>query len=189
MKLWQKILALLLIFALALSFAGCDLDAETAQSITEGILSALLSDDQGENVAVSVVQQHENSDVSLPPSQGPPSDALSEDGWYDDVDSVTAYLVLYGRLPDNYLTKKEAQELGWQSGSDLWDYAPGMSIGGSHFGNYEGILPSGSYQEADIDYQGGSRNAKRIVYTVKGDLCIYYTDDHYTTFTKVYPEE
>ena len=69
------------------------------------------------------------------------------------------------------------------------DYAPGCSIGGDRFGNYEGILPEGKkYTECDIDTLGrSSRGAKRIVFS--NDGCIYYTDDHYETFELLYGEE
>ena len=110
---------------------------------------------------------------------------VTEDGEYTSKDEVALYIHLYGRLPSNYITKKQAQELGWDSSSNTLDeVAPGKSIGGSHYGNYQGILPDGSYKECDIDYKGGRRNAKRIIYSADGR--IYYTDDHYKTFTQLY---
>ena len=103
---------------------------------------------------------------------------------------MAAYLIVYEELPDNYLTKREAQNLGWvQQEGNLWEVADGMSIGGDYFGNYEGLLPDGEYRECDIDYDGGSRGAERLVFTVEGDLFIYYTDDHYETFELIYAEE
>lgn len=201
-NIFKKIASLLLILVLIFTMSGCDMDAQTAQNLTEGILDILLSSDEGTPVETTQAERTQNSDVSLPDATAPPADddasasddndaiAVVENGWYDDVASVTTYLVRFGRLPDNYLTKREAQDLGWESSKgNLWQVAPGMSIGGDHFGNYEGNLPKGSYQEADIEYAGGSRNAKRLVFTVKGDLYIYYTDDHYNTFTQVYPED
>lgn len=93
----------------------------------------------------------------------------------------------YGRLPKNFMTKKEAKKLGWEGGS-LEKFAKGMCIGGDHFGNYEGILPQGNYRECDIDTLGRkSRGAKRIIYSDDGR--IYYTDDHYETFELLYGEE
>ena len=90
-----------------------------------------------------------------------------------------------------YLTKKEAEELGWDSyRGNLWDVAPGKSIGGSYFGNYEGLLPSKKgrkYYECDIDYNGGRRGAKRIIYS--NDGLIFYTDDHYKSFEQLYPQQ
>lgn len=118
------------------------------------------------------------------------SNDLKEDGTYDSKEDVALYLHLYGCLPSNYITKQEAQKLGWQGGS-LELYAPGKCIGGSHFGNYEGLLPEKkgrSYQECDIDTLGASsRGAKRIVYSSDG--LIYYTEDHYASFTLLYGEE
>ncbi len=83
-------------------------------------------------------------------------DALDEDGYYTTKDDVALYIHLYGHLPDNFLTKKEAQDLGWSGGS-LEPYAPGCSIGGSRFGNYEGLLPDKkgrTWTECDIDTMG-----------------------------------
>ena len=120
---------------------------------------------------------------------GAPDQSLPDrDGIYDSRDEVALYIHTYGELPSNYITKKEAEALGWQGGS-LEDYAPGKCIGGNHFGDYEGQLPEGhSYKECDIDTLGkSSRGAKRIVYSDDG--LIYYTDDHYSTFTLLYGEE
>lgn len=116
--------------------------------------------------------------------------ALDENGSYTTRDDVALYLHLYGHLPQNFITKKQAQELGWNGGS-LEPYAPGKCIGGSRFGNYEGLLPEKdgrSYTECDIDTLGAdSRGAKRIVFS--NDGLIYYTDDHYASFTLLYGEE
>ena len=117
-------------------------------------------------------------------------DALDEDGYYTTKEDVALYIHLYGHLPDNFLTKKEAQDLGWSGGS-LEPYAPGCSIGGSRFGNYEGLLPDKkgrTWTECDIDTMGAkSRGAKRIVFS--NDGLIYYTGDHYESFELLYGEE
>ena len=114
---------------------------------------------------------------------------LDEHGTYDSKEDVALFIHLYGRLPDNYMTKKEAEKLGWEGGS-LERYAPGMCIGGSRFGNYEGLLPEAtgrSYTECDIDTLGASsRGAKRIVFS--NDGLIFYTDDHYESFELLYGE-
>ena len=126
----------------------------------------------------------------VPSGEGETEPQLDEDGSYNSKDDVALYLHLYGHLPDNYITKRDAQDLGWSGGS-LEPYAPGKSIGGSRFGNYEGILPEKkgrTYYECDIDTQGRkSRGAKRIVYSTDG--LIYYTEDHYETFELLYGEE
>lgn len=112
---------------------------------------------------------------------------LDEDGSYTTCEDVALYLEIYEKLPGNFITKQEARDLGWESGS-LESYAPGKCIGGDKFGNYEGLLPEAegrSYRECDIDTLGAdSRGAKRIVYS--NDGLIYYTEDHYASFTLMY---
>ena len=112
---------------------------------------------------------------------------IDEDGWYYDKTNVALYIHTYGHLPGNYITKKEAEDLGWSGGS-IEKYAKGKAIGGDYFGNYEGHLPKKNgrkYYECDIDTKGAkSRGAKRIIFS--NDGLIYYTDDHYETFTRLY---
>ena len=81
--------------------------------------------------------------------------------------AIADYLFEHGELPENFITKREAQALGWDR-NYLSDVAPGMSIGG-------------------IDYDGYERNAERIVYSNDGH--VYYTRDHYQTFTELFPSE
>ena len=104
---------------------------------------------------------------------------------------IADYIFEHGELPDNFITKKEAQKLGWDSS---WNYvsdvAPGKSIGGDRFGNYEGLLPSKKgrqWYEADCYYKKGKRNAHRILYS--NDGLVYYTDDHYESFTQMFPSK
>ena len=112
---------------------------------------------------------------------------LERHGSYDSKEDVALFLHQYGCLPDNYITKNQAEKLGWPGGS-LEKYAPGKCIGGSHFGNYEGLLPTGDYKECDIDTLGASsRGAKRIIWSTDGR--IYYTDDHYESFELLYGSE
>ncbi|MCM1100061.1 MAG: ribonuclease [Clostridium sp.] len=124
-----------------------------------------------------------STEISAPEAQA----AISEDGSYTAKEDVALYLETYDRLPDNFITKDEARALGWEGGS-LEPYAPGMCIGGDKFGNYEGLLPKEEgrvYRECDIDTLGAdSRGAKRIVYS--NDGLIYYTGDHYASFTLLY---
>ena len=112
---------------------------------------------------------------------------ITKDGEYTTKDEVAQYIRKFkGALPRNFITKREARALGW-TGGPLEPFAPGKSIGGDRFGNYERRLPplSGSfYKECDIDTKGRPRGAKRLVFTQKGQR-IYYTQDHYKTFTEV----
>ena len=116
---------------------------------------------------------------------------VEKDGSYTSKEEVALYIHTYGELPGNYITKREAEDLGWvASKGNLWDVAPGKSIGGSRFGNYEGLLPDAKgrkYFECDIDFDGTYRNAKRIIYS--NDGLIYYTDDHYKSFEQLYDEK
>ena len=117
--------------------------------------------------------------------------SISEDGTYTTKEEVAEYINLYGHLPSNFITKKEAKNLGWVSSEgNLNEVAPGMSIGGDYFGNYEGLLPEADdrdYYECDIDFDGTYRNQKRIVFS--NDGLVYYTEDHYESFELLYGEE
>ena len=111
------------------------------------------------------------------------------EGPITDPQSIADYIFAHGELPDNFITKKEAQALGWDSSRNyVGDVAPGKSIGGDRFGNYEGLLPTGpgiTYREADCYYTGKKRNAYRIIYSSNGR--VWYTEDHYQTFTELFP--
>lgn len=127
---------------------------------------------------------------ALQDAEPEPAQDIARDGEYTKKEDVALYLHLYGELPPNFITKKEASALGWEGGS-LEPYAPGKSIGGDYFGNYEKKLPvkkGREYHECDIDTKGASkRGSKRIVYS--NDGLIYYTEDHYETFELLYGEE
>ena len=101
------------------------------------------------------------------------------EGEYTSKDDVARYIKQFGTLPRNFITKSQARALGWRGGP-LESYAPGKSIGGDRFGNYERRLPNDSYRECDIDTRGKPRGAKRLVFTPRRR--VYYTDDHYKTF-------
>ena len=113
---------------------------------------------------------------------------VSKNEWYDTMEEVAVYLATYDDLPHNFITKKEAQQLGWVSSEgNLWDVTDEMSIGGDKFGNYEGLLPKKNgrqWYECDVNYRGGYRGSERILYS--NDGLIYYTDDHYESFTQLY---
>ena len=115
---------------------------------------------------------------------------IDEHGSYTRRDDVALFIHIYGRLPDNFISKTKARKLGWTGGS-LEPYAPGKCIGGGVFANSELLLPEAPgriYHECDIDTLGKkSRGAKRIVWS--NDGLIYYTDDHYESFTLLYGDE
>lgn len=169
---FKKLTALLMALVMLLSMAACSGDEAASIGIIGGV--------DGPTAII----------VSGPDSDEESKDLLDEDGWYYSAEDVSLYLYLYDCLPDNFITKNEARELGWEGGS-VEKYAPGCAIGGDKFGNREGLLPKADgrqYYECDIDTDGeNSRGAKRIVYS--NDGLIYYTDDHYESFTLLYGEE
>ena len=129
-------------------------------------------------------------DTASPEPAADPTPTPVPEGPITDPQSIADYLLSHDMcLPDNFITKREAQALGWDSSRNyLSDVAPGMSIGGDRFGNYEGVLPTGAgitYREADCRYTGGRRNAYRVVYSSDGR--VWYTEDHYETFTELFP--
>ena len=160
------------------------LDKETYELITQDV-----TDD------VPTAKPASKPGAAAPPEEEEPFVVYGEE--YEDKLHVAAYLREFGELPPNYITKNEAQALGWVSSlGNLWEVAPGKSIGGDKFGNYEGQLPEAKgrkYFECDIDYHldqeqyRGGRNAKRIIFSSDG--LIFYTEDHYTTFEDLTLEE
>ena len=124
-------------------------------------------------------------------------DAVKESGLYTTRDSVAAYLCKFDKLPANYVGKDEGIAL-YESKTgktfSKWNFNPwttiGVMIGGDNFNNYaskpdnyHATLPEGSYHEADVDYSAKNRGTKRLVY--QPDCVIYYTSDHYETFTRL----
>ena len=124
-------------------------------------------------------------------------EAIQESGKYTTRDSVAAYLCKFDKLPGNYVSKNEGQKL-YESKTgetfEKWNFNPwttiGVMIGGDKFSNYasnasnyHATLPEGSYHEADVDYSAKNRGTKRLVY--QSDCVIYYTADHYETFSKL----
>ena len=191
----KRLYSLLLALLLAVSFAACAAKPHNATASEAPLPELVLLPEAGESDAVPDVQTHDSqpqappeaADTSPEPSDG--ETALSENGSYTSKEDVALYLHLYGHLPGNFITKKEAEALGWSGGS-LESYAPGKCIGGNRFGNYEGLLPDASgrrWTECDIDTLGAeSRGAKRIVFS--NDGLIYYTEDHYQSFELLYGE-
>lgn len=164
----RKIKFLMIALAMTICMlAGC---AESPQS--------------GEGMSSQPEQESQTNKTSL-------HEEVAEEGEYTAKEEVAEYLNRYGHLPPNFITKNEAKKLGWVSSEgNLKEVAPGKSIGGDKFGNYEGILPEKSgrkYYECDINADGGYRGAERIIYS--NDGLIYYTGDHYKTFELLYGEE
>ena len=201
----RKWLQYFLVFLLAFMLTGCgSVDkADNGTAIADKAVGEIAASDEvsdGETADAAAeetgdIPVQSNSDaeeISDAPAQSTSDEdsELPEDGIYTSRDEVALYISIYGHLPSNFITKKEAQALGWEGGS-LEPYAPGKCIGGSRFGNYEGLLPEKEgrvYTECDIDTLGADRRgARRIVFS--NDGLIYYTEDHYESFELLYGEE
>lgn len=211
----KKVLSLLLATLVLLSmFSLVSCDEETISDVADIALELIeaIPDDTNtaqESVAPDVTNESgppassalDTSDDTTDPATADTTDIadtaeieeideIEENGSYDDKDSVALYIHTYGKLPQNYISKAEAEKLGWSGGS-VEKFAEGKCIGGAKFGNYEGLLPKKEgrqYYECDIDTLGkDSRGAKRIVYS--NDGLIYYTDDHYESFELLFGEE
>lgn len=210
----KKILSLLLIFLMLFSFTACDEAAALANDVAEAASELDRIASEAESLAEEADGLFGTEDTTEAPSEElseEPTEpiaedlpetiveesasiefsgelnAIDEDGVYTSKEDVALYIYTYNRLPRNFISKREARELGWEGGS-LEPYAPGMCIGGDHFGNYEGLLPDEyTYYECDIDTLGAdSRGAKRLVFTLNG--LIYYTESHYENFELLYGE-
>jgi guanyl-specific ribonuclease Sa len=170
----KKLLSILLVLAMLVSLAGCAFWEDVSVGSNSSVLNEL------NDTTETTTQDAATSEEDVP----------EPDGSYTSKEDVALYIHLYGCLPSNFITKSEARKLGWKSGS-VEKYAPGKCIGGDRFGNYEGLLPKAAgrtYYECDIDTLGGkSRGAKRIVFS--NDGLVYYTSDHYASFTLLYGEE
>ena len=182
-KRWLPIilvLALLIIVVFAVAGSGNkSTDTEPSESLN------LVTEE--ETPSESIAAETEPAQVPETSVTEKSSSGIREDGTYDGKEEVAEYIHTYGHLPSNYMTKEEAQKLGWNGGS-LEDYAPGMCIGGDRFGNYEKKLPTQKgriYYECDIDTIGWkNRGSRRIIYS--NDGLIFYTGDHYEHFEQLY---
>ena len=213
-RIWSLLLALIMVFGLigcgdtavdvletavetmeiieAVTEETADEEAEAPSMEEEAPAEELIEETAPETTEEAEPEQEEIPTETEVPEEAPveEEEPIAEDGWYYSAGDVSLYLYTYGYLPGNFITKNEARDLGWEGGS-VEDYAPGCAIGGDKFGNREGILPRADgrqYYECDIDTDGeNSRGAKRIVFS--NDGLIYYTEDHYETFTLLYGEE
>ena len=191
---WLPIIILGLMFALgactrqeakkeSAKTESAKIESSKTESVKDGKNQSKYSTSEEETTTIT-----ESEEETIQESATEKEVQVEENGNYTSKEEVALYIHTYGKLPVNYITKKEAQDMGWDpSKGNLSDILPGMSIGGSVFGNYEGALPRANgrrYFECDIDYDGGYRGAKRLVYS--NDGLVFYTEDHYNTFEQIY---
>lgn len=194
MKIWKNKLLLFLLAFLVIFTACNNQQTESNQKIESN--QNIQSNEKADNKAQteSKIKAEEKSEKQDKPTIKEDKDSIyinlvqvQKDESYYSLEEVASYLMTEGKLPKNFLTKKEAIKMGWVAKEgNLWEVTDKKAIGGDYFGNREGILPEKKgrkYFEADIDYHGGRRNAKRLIYT--NDKKMYYTKDHYKTFKEV----
>ncbi|MFR9000994.1 MAG: ribonuclease domain-containing protein [Anaerobutyricum soehngenii] len=196
-KLWRLLSVLSTLLLVILPISGCDYSFSAESIHRDQVLTLTHYQITTDYTSDSATEQNKTSNIesgntsTTEKKQIDETDGyLDKDGSYTSKEDIMNYLIEYGQLPTNFITKKEAKKLGWSGGS-LEPYAPGKCIGGDYFGNYEQRLPvvSGrTYHECDIDtLNAKSRGAKRIIYSDDGQ--IYYTDDHYKSFTLLYGDD
>ena len=193
-KLWRLLSVLSTLLLVILPISGCDYsfsEESTTKTETYTTLSETTDNNSALDSATEQSKTGSKNTSTTEKKQIDETDAyLDKDGSYTSKEDVMNYLIEYGQLPSNFITKKEAKKLGWTGGNPE-PYAPGKCIGGDYFGNYEKVLPvvSGrTYHECDIDtLNANNRGAKRIIYSNDGQ--IYYTDNHYKTFTLLYGDD
>ncbi len=208
----RRIAAFLLACTVAILFAGCGAAGQLDTAETEPVTGVVIFTDEDTETAeteslteagsetesetkpetepetdapTTILTEPETSIPDTVPTDEPLPASVEKDGSYTTPEDVAEYIHTFGALPGNFITKNEAKKLGWDSSAgNLWDVAPGKSIGGDHFGNREGLLPDGDYKECDVNYDGGYRGAERLIFGTDGS--IYYTNDHYKSFTQLY---
>ena len=136
----RRITALLLALLLALSLTACgnpaqtvdtiEKTAQTVQQIAEVLndteedtesaaLPASEAQDPAEEASEEPAQASDQETAAEETEEAPAAEtpAIDEDGVYTTKDDVALYLHTYGHLPSNFITKKEAEKLGWSGGS------------------------------------------------------------------------
>lgn len=182
----KRLLALLLAALLALSALTATAFAEDWR---EQLRKAYGLEEEAPTATPKPTKKAKKATATPKPTRS--SNKTQNAGPITEPQEIVNYLAKYGRLPDNFITKKEARALGWDNYYNyVGDVAPGKSIGGDYFGNYDGKLPSKKgrkWYECDTGYKGRKRTASRLLYSTDG--LYYYTEDHYNTFTQMFPEE
>lgn len=209
-KLTSLFLSLLMILSLTACGSGGE---ELAGAVLDAAIDAIEDYESSETViggadgptSILVAAPDKDEDLSFSPAdpdeigviggadgmvfietESPADQNLPIEGeYYYDLENVVLYIEYFGELPDNYITKDEARDLGWKGGTPE-RYLEGSAIGGDRFGNREGLLPDGKYTECDLNTLGkDERGAERLVFS---DEEYYYTQDHYESFTQVWVE-
>ena len=113
MKRSLRLLALLLAAAMLLSLGACSLE-NAAELLPQG------TEEEGPAPASPEAPPAEDAVLPEESDPSPPAEEAGlpdPDGTYTSRDEVALYIRTYGQLPQNFITKKEAQALGWPAAS------------------------------------------------------------------------
>ncbi len=109
---------------------------------------------------------------------------------YTDRDDIAIYIYKYNELPKNYVMNVPGASHEEVSRT----LSEGKSYGGAIF-RYENAIMNytNNHDLKEADYypnlaeriEEGNRGTYRFVFTYKGEKEIFYTEDHYDTFTKM----
>jgi len=171
----KRLISLLIVLVMTFALFGCSTENNVDDIPKTGIDMSESNEEtlENENIVEDTESINEN---------------IEENGTYTSPEDVALYLHTYGKLPNNFITKDEAFDLGWDSSKgNLWEITDNKSIGGDKFGNREGLLPKEKgrqYFECDVNYEGGFRGGERIIFS--NDGLIFYTEDHYDSFEQLY---
>jgi hypothetical protein len=101
-----------------------------AEEPTAQVTSCLIALDEVQQQAAAsaaaqeATPQPESAQQTAAPAQTEAT--IDEFGAYTSKDDVCAYLIAYGHLPENFMTKSDARDLGWSGGD--WTTMPTASV-------------------------------------------------------------
>ena len=116
MKLTRKLAALLLALCLLAGLCACGDTARNVAAALEQVTDALedLEENrEGFNAAFEAFAEQ------IGPEEDGEEATLDPEGSYTSKEDVALYLHTYGKLPGNFMTKKEARALGWSGGGQI----------------------------------------------------------------------
>lgn len=188
-KLWYFLSILSTLLLVVLPISGCSSSFNVESTTETRTYTSTITNNSDKNTSDTSQSDNAGTASSKKKQIDETDDYLDKNGSYTSKEDVTNYLIQYRQLPMNFY-KKRSKKTGLVR-RKLRSLGPSKCIGGDYFSNYEQRLPvvSGrTYHECDIDtLNAKSRGAKRIIYSDDGQ--IYYTDDHYETFTLLYGDD
>lgn len=114
---------------------------------------------------------------------------VNESEIYYSKEKVALYIYKYNHLPCNFVTKSYSEDyLHYTSAQTI---ANGYNFGGDNFAYSGEITKHTRYKylhECDIyTERTTSRGTERLVYNQYGNVQVFYTNDHYSSFEKLTP--